>query len=176
MLTNVLRPHAEVRDEPLTIAVYVPFRSELDIFPLIQWGMGGTGHMIFAPKVIPNSKEIVLYRIFCTDDLEEGAWGIREPVSDGPGWNGRADIVIVPGLAFDRCGMRTGYGKGYYDRLHERWVTRAPQPTRGYRSASTAVCLFAPALDFQLIDSVPSEAHDRAVDVVMTEKHFIDLR
>lgn len=131
--------------------------------------------MILAPKVIPNSKEIVLYRIFCTDDLEEGAWGIREPVSDGPGWNGRADIVIVPGLAFDRCGMRLGYGKGYYDRLHERWVTRAPQQQR--EATDPLQPLFvAPAFDFQLIDSVPSEAHDRAVDVVMTEKHFIDLR
>jgi 5-formyltetrahydrofolate cyclo-ligase len=63
----------------------------------------------------------------------------------------------VPGVAFDRNGNRIGRGKGYYDRLLEQ--TRAITVGVGY--------------GFQLIEDIPAEPHDIAVDYVITEHGVI---
>jgi 5-formyltetrahydrofolate cyclo-ligase len=191
MLAHVLVPlAARAKGSPLAIMTYVPFRSELDVFPVIHWGWR-KGHVMIAPKVVAGSTEMELFRINSVDDLERGTWGLREPKPDAIRWEGLVDIVIVPGLAFDRRGMRLGYGKGFYDRLYERLYERPPSPFR-HLEADTGTSdpardrdpardpshpLFvAPAFDFQLIERVPDEPHDRPVDVIVTEKRWIDLR
>ncbi len=48
-------------------------------------------------------------------------YGFRQPTADAPTVaDDRIGAVLVPGLAFDRCGTRLGRGKGYYDRLLAR--------------------------------------------------------
>lgn len=64
------------------------------------------------------------------------------------------DLVLVPGLAFSADGHRLGRGGGFYDRL---LAGRARHATKG------AVC-FA----FQVVASVPIEAHDVPLDVVFS--------
>jgi 5-formyltetrahydrofolate cyclo-ligase len=67
------------------------------------------------------------------------------------------DIVFVPGLAFDRKGLRLGRGKGYYDRFLASLDGSSPRPVR---------CGIAFAEQF--VEEVPIESHDRPVDVLFT--------
>ena len=68
------------------------------------------------------------------------------------------DVVIVPGVAFDKCGNRLGLGGGYYDR---------------FLSEAVNAKKIAFAYDFQLIDNLPNEAHDAKVDAVLTVERFL---
>ena len=64
------------------------------------------------------------------------------------------DLIIVPGVAFDRAGFRIGYGKGFYDKL--------------LSAAKPATTRLSAAFDCQIIDAVPNEAHDQRVDIIIT--------
>ena len=83
-----------------------------------------------------------------------GAFQIEEPTGDDTADIAEIELIIVPGIAYDRKGNRIGRGKGYYDRLLT--ATKATKIGVGY--------------DFQFIDDeIPSEPHDVWVDVVITE-------
>ena len=66
------------------------------------------------------------------------------------------DLIIVPGVAFDRRGGRTGHGKGYYDKLLEHARPDTP--------------LVALAFECQMFDEIPMQDHDVFMDKVVTEK------
>lgn len=80
-----------------------------------------------------------------------GDFNILEPQNEP--YMGDFDLIIVPGVAFDRNGNRLGRGKGYYDRFlcHHLDVKRI------------GICF-----DFQLVDEVPSEPFDIRMDEVIT--------
>ena len=69
------------------------------------------------PRVDSESNEIISLRFAAASELVKNAWGIPEPVGDEFVEPRVIDIVLVPGLCFDRVGHRVGYGKGYYDRF-----------------------------------------------------------
>ena len=71
----------------------------------------------------------------------------------------KIDCVIVPGAAFDLSGGRLGLGGGYYDRFLPLAVNAKK---------------IALACDFQLVDSLPLEAHDFKIDAVLTPKNFFE--
>lgn len=71
----------------------------------------------------------------------------------------KIDIAIIPGLAFDEKGGRIGSGRGYYDRL----IPELPPTTRKV----------ALAFEEQIIPQVPSESHDKHVDIIITDKRII---
>ena len=102
-----------------------------------------------------------MYRIESPDELEPGRFAIPEPAADVRDRPERRlvpstpDLLLVPGLAFDRRGGRLGYGKGYYDRLLAE-----------VRPDAAVVGL---ALECQMFDAVPTDPHDRFVDLVVTE-------
>ena len=69
------------------------------------------------------------------------------------------DLVIIPGVAFDRQGGRLGYGKGYYDRFLEQ--------TTAFRLAL--------AFNFQVLEKVPTEKHDVPMNGILTESGIIEV-
>jgi 5-formyltetrahydrofolate cyclo-ligase len=85
--------------------------------------------------------------------LEKGPYGVPEPVEHQYLRLRDVDLVVVPGLAFDKQGGRLGRGKGCYD----RFLKRLP--------ADTAT--IGLAFDFQILPSVPAAAHDVNVDKVL---------
>lgn len=87
--------------------------------------------------------------------LKEGEqFGIGEPT--GPEFTDleRVEMIIVPGVAFDRTGNRMGRGRGFYDRL----LKSTP------RAFKVGV-----AFNFQMVDRVPTEDFDVPMDAVLTE-------
>ena len=82
-------------------------------------------------------------------------FGIGEPAST-PEWTAldKVDLIMVPGVAFDRTGNRMGRGRGFYDRL----LKSTPHAAK-----------IGVAYDFQLLDSIPVEPHDVAMDCVITD-------
>ena len=85
--------------------------------------------------------------------LADGAYGIAEPQGESVCAAAEIDLMIVPGVAFTREGVRLGRGKGYYDRYLAR---------EGVRAYTVGVCYAC-----QLLQELPSEEHDRRVDIVV---------
>lgn len=74
------------------------------------------------------------------------------------------DVVLLPGLAVDRRGVRMGQGAGYYDRTAQRL---------GWPSATTAV--IAIVHDDEVVDEVPAEPHDLRATAICTPTQWIDV-
>lgn len=151
---------AFARGRPCTLFSYVPFRTELDVTPVMEWcwELGGT---VVVPKVIRDKKLMSLHVIRGNEDLETGKWGIREPLMSAPVWKRAADIdvMLVPGLAFDSKGGRLGYGGGYYDAFIRRCRENAgKEPFK-----------LALAFDAQIVPEVPMDHHDFRTDAVLSE-------
>jgi 5-formyltetrahydrofolate cyclo-ligase len=73
------------------------------------------------------------------------------------------DLIMVPGVAFDRSGNRLGRGLGYFDRLLGRpFKKRVP--------------VIGLAYELQLVEQVPTTDRDMPVDKIITESEVIDCR
>jgi len=120
------------------------------------------GQPVAVPVTRPDEGVIVPSRL---DEWEgmlvTGAYNIREPapVFFQPVAPTQIDLVLVPGVVFDRRGNRIGYGKGYFDRF-----LRSP----GLRAPTVAL-----AFDLQIVSAVAAEAHDVPVDIIVTETEVI---
>jgi len=99
---------------------------------------------------------------FTEEDWEEGTFGIRTPVPGRSRMVPREeiDLVLVPGLAFDAQGGRLGRGAGYYD----RYLADSPAFFMGF------------CLDMQLMERVPTDAHDVRMDAVLTNSACYDCK
>lgn len=86
------------------------------------------------------------------EELQPGQFGILEPAKDAPCAGSTFDLILVPGLAFDRRGGRLGRGKGYYDRFLCE--------TTGLRAGI--------GFEDQIVEEIPCEAHDVRVDFLIT--------
>lgn len=140
------------------IHTYVAWRHEVENHDLIH-RLLQQGRRVAMPKVEPATGQLQHYFIAGFSELQTGAFGILEPPSDpnrlaAPS---QFDLVLVPGLAFDRAGSRLGMGKGHYDRFLA--AVRTPK--------------IALAYDFQLVEKLPVEAHDQCVNIIVTEKEVI---
>ena len=144
------------------LAAFMPGGSEIDIRPVIEWAWG-QGVAVLLPKTGPRDS-LTLHRVTGYAQLEPGRFGLWEPKADIPAWppGGRIDVMLVPGIAFDRSGGRIGYGRGYYDRLLGELARQGPLPP-----------LIAPAFSLQLVERVPAEEHDAAVDFIACEDGWI---
>ena len=116
LLCNGIEALKEYKDADV-ILLYFPTRSELDISPLADIARRDGKKIAFPISVIKDCTLDFRF-ISSPDELEIGAYGIREPRADAE----RATLsdrtlCIVPALAVDADGYRLGYGKGYYDRF-----------------------------------------------------------
>jgi 5-formyltetrahydrofolate cyclo-ligase len=144
----------------LTLCTYMPFRSELDITPVMEW-CWKKGVKVLIPKANRLQKSLHLHCIESYADVATGAWGIREPRDTAVAWDQitSIDIMLVPGLAFDLQGGRLGYGGGYYDRFVRNCE----------RTLQTKPVYAAVAFDTQLVEQVPMEDHDLRINKIFTE-------
>jgi len=146
---------------PGTVGFTWPMGSECDIRPLIELAVSN-GATAALPTIVERTR--LLFRAYRPGDrLVPAGFGTSEPVPESPAV--RPDILIVPMVAFDRTGMRLGYGKGYYDRaIAELGVEgRAPR-------------LIGAAFAAQEVDAIPHEPHDVRLEWIVTEAGIRDFR
>ncbi len=145
-------------DAAQTVMFYVDVRDEVRTRHALPAAIE-SGKRIVIPFCVDG--ELELFHLEAMDELEVGMYKILEPKAElrdvaakrfGPT---DLDLIMVPGVAFDRVGGRTGHGKGYYDKL----LQHAP--------ASTP--LIALAFECQLFEEIPCEEHDIYMDKVVTE-------
>lgn len=150
----------EIFRQAKTIHIFISKTDEPDTSPIIEsaWESGKT---VAVPCVVPDSFELFHSQLKSFEDLSSGALGVLEPSSEGRiAMNPESfDLVIIPGVAFDRQGGRLGYGKGYYDRFLEQ----------------TAAFRLALAFNFQVLEKVPTEKHDVPMNGVLTESGIIEV-
>ena len=110
------------------------------------------GCAIAFPRVSGKGRPLEFHHVPDGEVLAPGSFGIPEPLALWP--RAVPYMLLVPLLAFDAAGHRLGYGGGFYDRtiaaLGPRTVGIA------YAGQETA--------------SIPCEAHDRTLDMVLTEQ------
>jgi len=137
------------------ILIYYNFGSEVDTAPVISQALKNNKSIIL-PKVY--DQELNLYYIDkLSEQLEIGKYGIMEP---DPRFCRAAeikdiDLVVVPGLGFDKNLNRLGYGRGFYDRL----LPLFPREVK-----KIALCF-----DVQVVDSIPTAENDIKIDHLITE-------
>ncbi len=142
-----------------TVMVYIDVRTEVRTRHYLP-ALLQSGKRIVVPYCV--DKELELFRLENMDELAIGMYKILEPKNELRELAAKRvdvkelDLIMVPGVAFDRRGARMGHGFGYYDKLLEHARPDAP--------------LVALAFECQLFPEIPTQAHDVFMDKIVTEK------
>ncbi len=139
------------------VALYSSIHNEVETEKVMDDALS-SGKKVLLP--VMSDGEVLFRELTTTSGMHTGGFGISEPCASNNVFKpGQADIIVLPGIAFDLKGNRIGYGKGCYDRaLHN---------LEG-QGKLVAVCY-----DFQLIDEITDEPHDVKVDMIITEQRVI---
>jgi len=146
-------------DRAKVVMLYVPVGGEVDLLPLLKELIEGEKKRVALPKVTADG-EMVAVEVSDLSVLREGRFKVPEPMGGRLVRPEKIDLVVVPGVAFDRRGFRLGMGKGFYDRFLPR--------VKGYKVGV--------AYEFQVVDRLPAEKHDAPVDAVITPRQTIRIR
>ena len=116
--------------------------------------------IVAVPKVSPHQKHMIPIRIHSLESgISTDQRGLRNPVTGPPVPPEDIQLVVTPGLAFDKNGNRLGRGASYYDRFFAA------------KQLNAAKCGFA--FSCQIMNDVPVENHDQKVDLLVTDKEII---
>jgi 5-formyltetrahydrofolate cyclo-ligase len=140
------------------VALYKAIGGEVDLDPLFS-ACWNANKRTCIPTFNAESKIYEMAEVTVETHYSTGHYGIREPLTPALLPMSKIDLIAVPGVAFDRAGNRLGRGGGYYDRLLD-----------GFSGVAAAV-----AFDFQILPEVPAEAHDKPVDILVTEIKIVNL-
>jgi 5-formyltetrahydrofolate cyclo-ligase len=147
--------------QPRVVAGYAAIRGEIDAAAVLDAARRRAARVLL-PRVNTGVPRLKFHEVAAGAVLLAGPFNLREP---DPSWPEvpieEADVVIVPGLAFDAEGRRVGYGGGYYDRVCER----VREAGRGF--------LVGIAYEIQLVPRCPAGEHDVPVHAVVTDSRVV---
>lgn len=143
--------------QAVCVALYAPVQQEVATELLFSAALAA-GKVVLFPKVCGDNLQFV--RLTSPAELVSGAFGIPEPscTAETQLLNS-ADLIVVPGVAFDLHGHRLGFGKGFYDRCLSRTA---------HHGTHVGLCH-----DFQLLDRIPAEGHDIRMQYLVTATRVI---
>ena len=151
--------NSDIYNKSKKIFTYVSFGSEVDTKGFIEYALSDNKE-IYVPKTDKVNKEMIAIKINSLSNMNVDNWGILEPKDVDKNKIGKEfDLIIMPGVAFDRYGNRIGYGGGYYD----KYISQI-------EDLSNRISL---AYDFQVVKSIESESHDIKVNGIITNDEFI---
>ena len=144
------------------IASYAPFAGEASPEALIEKLACET---VYLPKIINfRLKKMLFYPANSNSNMN--CYGITEPnTKHSPRPCNTVDAILVPLVAFDRCGSRIGMGAGYYDRAMQ---------ALGHQVSSKPF-LVGIAHHFQEVSKIKRETWDIPLDAILTDHEFIHL-
>jgi len=150
------------------LALYASFKNEVLTETILEYAVAHRQEVFF-PRIVREKKGLMFLKVHDKEDLASGSYDIKEPVHSHRGIHqpeiavsSSLDIIVVPGIAFDTNGNRLGYGKGYYDKV--------------LGSIKETCLIVALAFDFQIVNTIPAEAHDIKMDKIITESRVIHNR
>jgi 5-formyltetrahydrofolate cyclo-ligase len=143
-----------------TAMTFWPFGSEIPIDGLAA-RLAAAGARVVMPFLDSGEVRAAAIDPGARASTVPSEYGPAEPADRTPVPEEQIDLVVVPGLAFDRAGNRLGHGGGHYDRFLTRLRPDA---------VAVGVCFAC-----QLVDSVPSATGDVPVDAVVTERETIEI-
>jgi len=154
---NAIAEHLLAAEEvrrAATVAAYVSVSTEPGTGPVLE-RLHAMGRRVILPLLLPDH-DLDWAPYTGPEALMPGRRGTLEPGAPrlGPDALATADVVLAPGLAVDRTGMRLGRGGGSYDRA----LARVP--------VGTFVCVLL--FDEEIVDAVPAADHDRRVTAAAT--------
>ena len=146
----------EIWTQSSTVLLYSALSGEPDPITLTA---DGTSHRFVYPCI--EGSRLGLYRHTGRSRWSKGPFGVKEPDPETweEVWPGEIDLAFIPGLAFDREGVRLGRGAGFYDRLMGH---------PDFRGVKIGLCW-----EWQLIPSVPREPHDILMDLIISEQKTV---
>lgn len=140
------------------IAITLSNQPEVDTTFIIEelWKLN---KYIAVPKCNPKDRSMQFYKINSFDETERAYKNILEPIPERTELveKEQIDVMIVPGVIFDRHGYRIGFGGGYYDRY-----------LVGFKGMRISL-----AFEEQLLNEIPRESHDLPVHILLTDKNRI---
>jgi len=159
IIVNKLKSSSEYKNSK-TIFIYMDFNNEVKTFDLIKEMIKEKRRVVIPYTDIKNTVIIPVEIKDIDNDLNLSSFGYLEPKIEKilqvePK---EFDLIIVPGVAFDKSLNRVGFGKGYYDRILSK-----------KRNDVKAVAI---AYEFQVLDEVPMEKHDIKMDMIITEENI----
>lgn len=137
--------------EAKKVLIYLPINNEVETGSIID-KLLTCGKKVYLPTL--RNGQYVICEFKSWNDLEVGRFGILQPKEGLGKQTGLVDVVLIPGLAFTKSGVRVGYGQGVYDQL----------------LSGLPVVKIGLAYELQILDEVEKESHDILMDFVITEK------
>lgn len=145
--------------EAKNIFIYMSFNSEVDTIQIIEQSFK-LGKKIFIPYILKDKEIMHAIEIEAFNNLKRNCYGILEPVFDKSKINDdNIDLVIVPGIVFDKKGNRIGYGGGYYDR---------------FLLKNKNLHIIGLSFEIQIVENILNKKHDIPMNKIITEKRIIE--
>ena len=145
------------------IFIYISYDSEINTKGIINKALEDN-KKVYVPRTEFKNRLMDAVEIMSLDNLVESDFGILEPSIKEPYIDpNELDLIVVPGVAFDKQGGRMGYGAGFYDRYFKKIS----------EDNIKKVMKVALAYEFQTLEKVPMNDHDIPVDCIITENEFI---
>lgn len=141
-----------------TVMFFVSFNNEINTHDMIKSAL--KNKTVIIPKVAHHEIEPSVIIDF-GNLLPSEKFGILEPIEIMKIAYKNIDLVLIPGIVFDKEGHRIGYGFGYYD----RFLRKVPKAIK-----------IGLSFEFQVIDKIPREMHDVHVDLIVTEERVIECK
>lgn len=135
------------------IGLYIPLKQEINVLEVIDWNLG----RVSLPTCKNKDEAIMEFALFKESKAEVPPagyfWDVKDPTYCIP------DLILVPGLGFDKNGYRLGRGKGYYDLYFAQ-----------HECMSIGLCY-----SWQMIDMVETMDHDKKMKMILTEKEIFEV-
>ena len=137
------------------VMCFLSLPQEVDTAPIIlhAWQQG---KIVTVPKVSWQQRHMIPIEINSLEiGIATGTFGLKNPTAGIPTPFEEIDLVITPGIGFAENGDRLGRGGGYYDRFFSDRL----------KAVRCGI-----AFSQQILDAVPTEAHDQRLDLIVTDK------
>ena len=147
-----------------TVLLYLAMADEINPHPLLAAALDARKR-VFLPRMDWDADSMQAVEIHSPEfPTEVRRHRLAEPVGTTTIDPAALDLIVVPGVAFDRNGGRIGRGKGFYDRFLARARERGQAGDAASRPFRLGLCFSC-----QIVDSVPCDAHDQRVDAIASE-------
>lgn len=151
--------NSEIYKSARVIMLYMPLGNETDTSEIIKRAFAD-GKSLVLPVTEEKTGKITAVAFEENTFLEKGGFSVTEPKNSVEVKKSEIDVVIVPGIAFDKNGARVGFGKGCYDMF-----------LADSRATKVGLCY-----EFQVFEEIPADLHDVKMDFILTETGLIETK